>query len=395
MKKLTIQTLWALVCVVFIFTACQKESGSVIKEDTGKENQNLRTTGMIEEDLSKLSGIPAIVSSGFRGQMEAEGAKVQSRNPNKGGGNGGGSDKDGDGIPDASDACPTQKETVNGYNDSDGCPDTAPPPTNTDSDGDGITNTADGCPTQAENFNGYQDTDGCPDVLPDTTVLPPTTFPSKLDLITPPVGYQGGEGNCVAFAAGYGARSIEQYYKTNATSYSYSSNIFSPEFVYNQTKFSENCGSGTSVTTVLDFLKLKGACTWQNMPYDYNNGCSLMPNATQTSNAANYKIASYSWLYASDKAAIKTMLMNKHAVIIGFNPDQAFVNAGPSFIWTAYTSGKMAGHAAVIVGYDDAKNAYRIMNSWGSTWGDNGYSWIDYDFLPYTGGGVCYAITGL
>lgn len=35
-------------------------------------------------------------------------------------------DSDNDGIPDSSDSCPTQPETFNGYNDSDGCPDNAP-----------------------------------------------------------------------------------------------------------------------------------------------------------------------------------------------------------------------------------------------------------------------------
>ena len=35
-------------------------------------------------------------------------------------------DIDGDGIPDFNDACPLQKETVNGYQDNDGCPDTPP-----------------------------------------------------------------------------------------------------------------------------------------------------------------------------------------------------------------------------------------------------------------------------
>ena len=32
-------------------------------------------------------------------------------------------DYDGDGIPDASDECPTRPETENGFEDSDGCPD--------------------------------------------------------------------------------------------------------------------------------------------------------------------------------------------------------------------------------------------------------------------------------
>jgi C1A family cysteine protease len=35
----------------------------------------------------------------------------------------------------------------------------------------------------------------------------------------------------------------------------------------------------------------------------------------------------------------------------------------------------------VICGYNDAKKAFRVMNSWGKGWADNGFAWIDYDFF--------------
>jgi len=42
--------------------------------------------------------------------------------------------------------------------------------------------------------------------------------------------------------------------------------------------------------------------------------------------------------------------------------------------------GNFAAHAMIAVGYDDAKNAFRIQNSWGRNWGDGGYAWFTYDF---------------
>ena len=72
------------------------------------------------------------------------------------------SDTDSDGIPDSSDSCPTDPETFNGFEDSDGCPDTVP---STDTDSDGIPDSIDSCPTQAETINGFQDSDGWPDVI--------------------------------------------------------------------------------------------------------------------------------------------------------------------------------------------------------------------------------------
>lgn len=80
-----------------------------------------------------------------------------------------GADGDGDGIPDDVDQCPTQQETVNGYLDEDGCPDT--PPGEEDTDDDGIPDDIDQCPSQPETYNGLDDEDGCPDSLPSTTEL--------------------------------------------------------------------------------------------------------------------------------------------------------------------------------------------------------------------------------
>lgn len=45
-----------------------------------------------------------------------------------------------------------------------------------------------------------------------------------------------------------------------------------------------------------------------------------------------------------------------------------------------HVSGEMlGGHAISIVGYDDAKQAYIVRNSWGDTWGENGFGYVAYD----------------
>lgn len=64
-------------------------------------------------------------------------------------------DSDGDGIVDPQDACPNQAGTQK-----DGCPDPDP-------DKDTISGAKDQCPDQPETVNGYQDDDGCPDAIPD------------------------------------------------------------------------------------------------------------------------------------------------------------------------------------------------------------------------------------
>ncbi|MBD3335278.1 MAG: OmpA family protein, partial [Candidatus Eisenbacteria bacterium] len=66
-------------------------------------------------------------------------------------------DRDGDGIADANDACPDLAEDMDGFEDTDGCPDS-------DNDGDGIADIYDDCPNMAEDFDGFQDDDGCADL---------------------------------------------------------------------------------------------------------------------------------------------------------------------------------------------------------------------------------------
>jgi outer membrane protein OmpA-like peptidoglycan-associated protein len=94
-------------------------------------------------------------------------------------------DDDKDGLADAQDRCPRQAEDKDGFEDGDGCPDPdndkdgvadtadrcplqlgsaedagCPPK---DSDGDGIVDKLDKCPDKKETFNGKDDGDGCPD----------------------------------------------------------------------------------------------------------------------------------------------------------------------------------------------------------------------------------------
>lgn len=75
-------------------------------------------------------------------------------------------DRDGDGILDTFDTCPEQRETYNGFEDLDGCPD------DPDTDKDGIFDSRDACLLEAEDKDGYLDDDGCPDPDNDADGIP-------------------------------------------------------------------------------------------------------------------------------------------------------------------------------------------------------------------------------
>jgi len=231
-------------------------------------------------------------------------------------------------------------------------------------------------------------------VAVDTIVIvvppPSSPLPSSYVINTPPVGNQGNEGACVPFSVVYGARSVEEYYRKGSTSFNYSTNIFSPEYVYDQIKVGD-CGSGSSITGALDFMYNLGVTTWSTVPFSDVNGCTITPTSTQMAEAANYKIANYSKILSTDDVLFKTMLAANHPVMVGMNIDNNFVSATAGYVWNSIADGNCP-HAVIIVGYDDSKNAYRIMNSWGTSWGDAGYLWVDYAVFNARAGYYSYVM---
>jgi OOP family OmpA-OmpF porin len=83
-------------------------------------------------------------------------------------------DADGDGLMDPDDSCVNDPEDMDGFEDTDGCPDL-------DDDNDGVADTSDECKNDPEDADGYSDEDGCPDPDNDGDGIPDTTDQCKMD----------------------------------------------------------------------------------------------------------------------------------------------------------------------------------------------------------------------
>lgn len=226
-----------------------------------------------------------------------------------------------------------------------------------------------------------------PAPIPKPSPDKPLPLPALYDMTSyfPPIDEygQGGIGSCVAWATGYCARSYMEKMKKG---YSYNNDmnrIFSPNYIYNQIKISNDCNSGSNYENAFNLLINEGAATWAVMPYD--NSCSTLPDNNQKQNAANYKIVGYKKV-SFDLDEIKKFIYNDKPVLIAVGINETFKDAvkqNGEFIWKLDNDPTISGngHAMVIVAYDNNRNLFKLYNSWGTGWGNNGFAWVTFEKL--------------
>ena len=203
-------------------------------------------------------------------------------------------------------------------------------------------------------------------------------LPASVDLSDkmPPVGNQGIQQSCVAWAVAY---ALTSYQEKQELGQQY---LFSPSFIYNQ--INNGMNAPTYVTDALNVLSDQGVCELTEMPYNENDWLTK-PSATAKEDAKKFRIDFWRQVNIQDTKEVKAQLAAGYPVIIGADVTKEFIDEGyakkADFIWKdAGTSA--GGHCMLLVGYNDQKNAFRVMNSWGKDWGDNGFTWIDYKFFP-------------
>ncbi|MDO6440045.1 C1 family peptidase [Cyclobacterium sp. 1_MG-2023] len=203
------------------------------------------------------------------------------------------------------------------------------------------------------------------------------TLPSKVDLSSwfPSPGNQGQQSSCVGWAVAYGLKSYQEARERNLKPTS-NNQIYSPSFIYNQIKLG-SCGGGSSIVEALNLLKSSGVSTIEDFPYSEFE-CSSKPNQTVKQKAKNYAIAEWRRVNFSDDIEVKSQLNSGFPIVIGMRVDQGFENLGMNQIYTNPSGQEKGGHAMVVTGYDDSKKAYKILNSWSTNFGTNGYAWVSY-----------------
>jgi hypothetical protein len=210
-----------------------------------------------------------------------------------------------------------------------------------------------------------------------------STLPSASDLSAkmPPVGYQGQEGSCVAWATAYAMRGYEarQDVWSGIAPQSADPTVnFSPSFVYNQLDGGKD--AGITIPAALTLLHQKGTATLADMPYVAGQ-YTTQPSAAALADAAHYKIATFGFIAPSDLTSIKAQVVAGIPVMLAIKVYANLYALGSNQVYTGISGTYEGGHAVTVVGYDDAKAAVKFINSWGTGWGTSGYGWISYAAL--------------
>jgi len=203
-------------------------------------------------------------------------------------------------------------------------------------------------------------------------VLPPSVDMSR-GFPTP--GDQGSQSSCVAWAVAYALKSyqegIEHHWTLDAD------HTFSPAFIYNQIHHSTDCKGGTSLVDALNMLRRDGVPPLSSFPY-VKDSCSAQPSAAVKQMARSFSIADWRRVNVQDETEIKNNLSAGFPVMLAIEVDDAFMNLKGDAVYNKFVGPSRGGHAIVAVGYDDQRQAVKLLNSWGTGWGDDGFGWVSY-----------------
>ncbi len=232
-------------------------------------------------------------------------------------------------------------------------------------------------------------------------------LPSSVDLSSqmPPVGNQGSQGSCVAWATSYYYKSWlekQEHPTWNLTNTWYQ---FSPSFVYNQ--INGGGDNGSSFWDAFSLMQNTGDVDIAEMPYNQSNW-TTQPTSAEKQAAAPYRISS-NWSAfwnqydfgpynpPNDISGVKNWLASGQIFVMGIPICYDFPNfaGNPSNPYYDYNgvSSFAGGHGICIVGYDDNANpggsdadhrgGFKMINSWGPNWNgtSHGYVYLSYDFV--------------
>jgi hypothetical protein len=213
--------------------------------------------------------------------------------------------------------------------------------------------------------------------------VPPTFAPSgvptsvDLEKQFPPPRQQAPQQSCAAWVVGY---AITSYLKKLQRHWDYSDDtLFSPAFIYNQLNTDPSCQGRLTLPDAMNIVTTEGIAPLSAFPYMKDN-CIRRPDDAVIQTAGRFFAAGFRRVNFLDDGEMKRLLVQGRPIAVALMIASSFVALARTAIYASMEEDEttMQAHALVIVGYDNARQAYRVMNSWGTEWADGGFGWISF-----------------
>jgi C1A family cysteine protease len=166
---------------------------------------------------------------------------------------------------------------------------------------------------------------------------------------------------------------------------------------YNERAIEGTVGSdsGAMIRDGIKSVATQGVCTELEWPYDDTSAGpdgswpagarpAQKPGAQCYTDAAENRATSYQRV-VRDLDQMKGCLAAGYPFVFGFSVYDSFESSQVARTGTVPMPGTdetlLGGHAVLAVGYDDAEERFRVRNSWGSGWGQEGYFTMPYEYL--------------
>ena len=137
--------------------------------------------------------------------------------------------------------------------------------------------------------------------------------------------------------------------------------------------------TGATIRGAMKAILNYSVCTETIWPYIVSNYSQLSPRLAFT-NTYNIKNFVYTAVI-QDIPHITQILYNNIPIILGINVYSSFESiiakkTGIIPMPNTKTEQLLGGHCIVLIGYDNIKKLFAFQNSWGTTWGNNGYGYL-------------------
>lgn len=227
-------------------------------------------------------------------------------------------------------------------------------------------------------------------LLPTYSGVKYTEVPVKVSLkkFCPVPGDQRQSGACVGWAVGYGALTIQRAIGSNMTDQAIiTQQANSAAFLYNQLRLNKtDCAEGAFLEDAMILLKERGDCLEKTFNYEQYD-CHTRPAEVHFAEALQYKAQDFATVFSLDEdpknkigKACK-ILATQTPLVVGIGVTKSFFEVLPGAVtWNPTKIEPITGfHAMVLTGYNNVEKYFELLNSFGPSWGQNGFIRITFD----------------